>query len=172
MRDRPRVPMYMYVNMSGQAIYDQEAGSSGPKKRSIFKTTADKWIVENDKASNTAVWLKYDTDSADRTHIVVLKCSVCARFSDRLVGRWNYSAAFVKGSENLRASSFKDHAASDMPSSAMLLLKKQVGVYTYTYVCTLTYTYASLEQRYLFSYVSGIHGYLPLRTNRSIPAQA
>ena len=32
---------------------------------------------------------------------------------------------FIGGSKNLRASSFKDHAASDMHAQAMLLLKKQ-----------------------------------------------
>ena len=37
----------------------------------------------------------------------------------------NYSNAFICGLKNLRASSFKDHAASDMHAQAMLLLKKQ-----------------------------------------------
>ena len=95
-------------------------------RRSVVKTTVDKWIAENDKALSTTVWLKYDTDPADRTPVILLKCAICTRFKDRLVGRQNYSAAFVDGSGNLRASSFKDHAASDMHSYAMLLLKNQV----------------------------------------------
>ena len=37
----------------------------------------------------------------------------------------NYSAAFIGRSKNLRASSFKDHAATDMHARAMLLFKKQ-----------------------------------------------
>ena len=97
---------------------------AGVKRRSVLKTTVDKWIAENDKALSTSVWLKYDTDPVDRTRVLSLKCSICSRFKDRLIGRRNYSSAFVDGSENLRASSFKDHAASDMHSRAMLLLKK------------------------------------------------
>ena len=103
-----------------------EHGSQGKSQssgRSVSKTTVQKWIAEND---NTTVWLKYDTDPVDRTRVVLLKCSICSRFKDRLIGRRNYSAAFVDGSGNLRASSFKDHAASEMHSRAMLLLKKQV----------------------------------------------
>ena len=96
---------------------------AGVKRRSVLKTTVDKWIAENYKALSTSVWLKYDTDPVDCTHVLSLKCS---RFKDRHIGRRNYSSAFVDGSENLRASSFKDHAANDMHSRAMLLLKKQV----------------------------------------------
>ena len=49
----------------------------------------------------------------------------------------NFNAAFVEGSVNLRVSSVKDHAASDMHSRAMLLLKNQVGLYTSRYTCLL-----------------------------------
>ena len=40
----------------------------------------------------------------------------------------NYSPAFVVGSKNLRASSYKDHAATDMHKRAMLLFMKQSSV--------------------------------------------
>ena len=42
-----------------------------------------------------------------------------------MCGMRNYSNAFIGGLKNLRASSFKDHAVSDMHGQAMLLLKKQ-----------------------------------------------
>lgn len=92
----------------------------------VQKTTVDKWIAENDKALKTALWLKYDADPANRTCVASLKCSICSRFREKLAGMRNYNAAFVEGSVNLRLSSIKDHAASDMHSRAMLLLKKQV----------------------------------------------
>ena len=50
---------------------------------------------------------------------------VCIQFQDKLRGMRNYSNAFIGESKNLRASSFKDHATSDMHARAMLLLKKQ-----------------------------------------------
>ena len=40
----------------------------------------------------------------------------------------NYNPAFVVGSKNLRASSYKDHAATDMHKRAMLLSKKQSSI--------------------------------------------
>ncbi len=103
---------------------DQAGPGEAGKKRSVQKSTVEKWVAESDKTLNTTVWLTYDMD---RTHrVVALKCSVCERFKDRLVGRRNYSTAYIDGSTNLRASSFKKHAASGMHVRAMLLLKKQV----------------------------------------------
>ena len=96
-------------------------GAAG--KRAVQKSTVDRWIAESDKSLNTSVWLTYDTDCA------ALKCSIYVRFRDRLVGRRNYSAAYIEGSANLRASSYKEHAASEMHARAMLLLKKQVCTY-------------------------------------------
>ena len=94
-----------------------------PKKRGVSAKTVEKWIAENDKALSTSTWLKYD--KADCEYVATLKCSVCIEFQDKLRGMRNYSNAFIGGSKNLRASSFKDHAASDMHARAMLLLKKQ-----------------------------------------------
>ena len=37
-------------------------------------------------------------------------------------------AAYINGTTNLRTSSFKDHASSDMHTRAMILLKKDRGV--------------------------------------------
>ena len=95
----------------------------------VQKSTVDRWIAESDETLNTSVWLTYDTD---RSRVVALKCSICTRFRDRLVGRRNYSAAYIEGSVNLRASSYKEHAASEMHARAMLLLKKQVCTYIAT----------------------------------------
>ena len=49
---------------------------------------------------------------------------MCIEFHDKLHGMRNYSNVFIGGSKNLRASSFKDYAASDMHAQA-ILLKKQ-----------------------------------------------
>ena len=94
-------------------------------KRNLTKSMVDKWIADNDKALSTSTWLKYDVDTAARGRVVALKCSVCCQFRDKLIGMRSYIAAYTEGSTNLRTSSFKDHAASEMHSRAMLLLKKQ-----------------------------------------------
>ena len=43
-------------------------------KRAVQKSTVDRWIAESDKTLNTSVWLTYDTDRADRSRVVALKC--------------------------------------------------------------------------------------------------
>ena len=99
--------------------------SSPSKKRGLTMKTVDKWIVDNDKTLNTTTWLKYD--KVDREYVATLKCSVCFRFNDKLRSARNYNSAFVVGSTNLRASAFKEHAASDMHLRAMTLLMKSLG---------------------------------------------
>ena len=98
------------------------------KKRSVMESTVDKWIACRERQK-----LKYfrvaEVRYRPRRPYSCGNSEVCdlrARSKDRLVGRRNCSAAFVEGSVNLRTSSSKDHAASDMHSCAMLLLKKQV----------------------------------------------
>ena len=96
------------------------------RKRIVLKTTVDKWISKNDRTLNTAVWLSYEADLAICTRIVSLKCSVCSKFCEKLIGMRNYNSALVEGFVNLRISRVKDHVKCDMHSRAMLLLKKQV----------------------------------------------
>ena len=108
--------------MSGQK---RAAGtSSGPpeKKRRVTVKTAEKWVRENDKEYSTATWLKFD--ARDRDYVVSLKCSICIRFEEKLHDSRNFNPAFIIGSKNLKASSFKEHAATDMHKRAMLLLRK------------------------------------------------
>ena len=80
-------------------------------------------MAENDKALNTSIWLKFE--KADRDHVLSLKCAVCSRFNDKLVSMRTYRPAFVEGTTNVRTSSFKEHAATDMHARAMVLFKKQ-----------------------------------------------
>ena len=72
---------------------------------------------------STSAWLKYE--KADRNYVATLKCCMCIQFNEKLGGMRNYNPVFVVGSKNLRASSYKDHAATDMHKRAMLLSKKQ-----------------------------------------------
>ena len=103
---------------------DSSSTSSAKKPRRLVSvTTVDKWILEHDKTLNTATWLKYD--KADRFHVARLKCTVCQRFADKIRGSRNFNRAFIDGSANLRTSSFRDHAGSDMHERAMLLLRKE-----------------------------------------------
>ena len=101
------------------------AGDDGAplaKRRKVTTKTVEKWKVENDRALNTSIWLVYN--KLDRDHVESLKCGVCVRFEDKIRGCRNFNSAFIEGSKNLRASSFKDHAATDMHKRAMVLFHK------------------------------------------------
>ena len=51
---------------------------------------------------------------ADRNHVDSMSCSVCTCFRAKIQGMRNFSRAFIEGTQNLQASSFKDQAASEM----------------------------------------------------------
>ena len=104
---------------SGDSQFDKPP----PKKRGLSVSTVEKWILDNDKTLNTSTWLGYD--KTGRNQVAKLKCKVCQRFADKIRGSRNFSAAFIDGSENLRSTSFKDHAKTDMHERAMVLLKKE-----------------------------------------------
>ena len=109
------------------AACDDDDLRDGPpakkQKRAVCRKTVEKWIVENDRTLNTAVWLKFETDRRD--HVLSLKCAVCSQFKDKLTSMRNYRPAFVEGTTNVRTSTFKDHAATDMHARAMTLFRKQ-----------------------------------------------
>ena len=94
------------------------------KKRAVTVQTVEKWKLENEKAIGTASWLQYDK-AADRQHVSALQCSVCVKFEESIRSCRNFNPAFIHGSTNLRASSFKEHARTDMYARAMLLLRKE-----------------------------------------------
>ena len=99
------------------------------KRRLVNARTVEKWKLDNDKALNTATWLTYQTaPGGDRDHVTIISCSVCTRFNTQLKGMRNYSPAFIDSTTNLRTSSFKDHAVTDMHAKAMTLLKRERGV--------------------------------------------
>ena len=118
------------------------------KKRALAVRTFEKWIRENDKLFNTRTWLVYE--KVDREFVSSMKCKVCVQFKDKLASCRNFSAAFIEGTRNLRASAFKDHARSDMHRRAMLLFRKQSCTSVVEYapiakaLCTLD---ASTEKR-------------------------
>ena len=99
-----------------------------PKRRLVTASTVEKWKLDNDKTLNTATWLTYQTAHQSRDRVKTITCSVCTRFNGQLRGMRNYSPAFIDGTTNLRTSSFKDHAATEMHARAMTLLKRERGV--------------------------------------------
>ena len=71
--------------------------------------------MENDKAIGNALGLQFDK-AANRQHVCTLGCTVCMKFAE--------FHAFIDRSTNLRASSFKGNAKTDVHTNAMTLIKK------------------------------------------------
>ena len=115
--------------MSGQKRprhEDDREGCTSSKKRSITRRTVEKWIAENDKSLQTLSWVRFEM-SSDREHVTVLKCDVCSRFKDKLVSIRNFRPAFIDGTTNILASTFKDHTETAMHRQAMLLALKEIA---------------------------------------------
>ena len=100
------------------------------KRRAVSVKTVEKWISENEKDLSTATWLVFERTDGDRYHVARLKCSVCTRFKRQLEGMRNYNPAFIDGSTNVKTSSFKDHASTEMHKKAMDLHKKSESNYS------------------------------------------
>ncbi len=74
-------------------------------------------------------WLECDTTcSGTRKNVVKLRCKVCKKFEDKIVGRRNYSDKWLKGADSVRTSNIKDHSQSDQHEHAMLLLRKEQAI--------------------------------------------
>ena len=91
------------------------------KNRTVTIATATKWKTENDKKLDTSMWLQFQVDGSS---VSALKCSVCAKFEDKLRRCKNFTQALIIGSRNMRSSAFKGHADSDMHKQAMQLLRQ------------------------------------------------
>ena len=42
--------------------------------RKVTRNMVEKWIIENDKALDTILWLKFDVILEDHEHVLKLKC--------------------------------------------------------------------------------------------------
>jgi len=104
-------------NLSGQKRASNDTGCGGSKKCAVMKKTVEKWVSENDRSLYTIRWLRFE---GDREHVSELKCDVC-KFNDKLMMMRNYRSAFIEGRTNVRASTFKDRAATEMHQRAMSL---------------------------------------------------
>jgi len=96
------------------------ASSVPSTKQAVTVSTVEKWIRENHRSMQTMIWLKLKKCLENDGHVENLLCLVCQEFDDRLRIE-KLQSAFVMGATNLRCSNFKDHAKTEMHSTAMSL---------------------------------------------------
>ena len=78
--------------------------------------TVEKWIAENEKSFQTPNWLCSEMSSLDKKDVELLKCMVCTRFKEKLMLMQNFRLAFIDGTPNIHALTFKDHVATAIHS--------------------------------------------------------
>ena len=99
-----------------------ELSGCPPTKREVNKGTVDKWPAEYDRELNTSVWLTYEL--ADCDYVAALKCAVCTWFRTKLESMCNNHPAFIDSTCNVRTSTFKEHARTEIHNCAICLFKK------------------------------------------------
>ena len=59
--------------------------------------------------------------------VVKLKCRLCTKYKDKIVGRKNFSDKWINIVESVRTTNIVDHAKSDQHTHAMNLRKKELA---------------------------------------------
>lgn len=104
---------------SASIAEDAAAGpSKKSSKRTVSKSTFEKWQREYERDHQTLTWLRCDLDR-DRRHVVSLFCSVCRKYEVSLQSLKNFSRTWIAGSTNQKVSNVLDHARSDVHKAAM-----------------------------------------------------
>lgn len=101
------------------------------KKRRVEVKSYQKWQKELDKDYQTLSWLECTTTTS-KDLVDELKCKVCAKFMDKLVGMRNFNDKWICVAKSLRISNIKDHAKSDQHARAMMYARKEFSRATCT----------------------------------------
>ena len=73
-------------------------------------------------------WLDCDAETAaEIKYVTKLKCRVCTRYKDRIIGLRNFSGKWIKGADSLRTTNIRDHAKSEQHLHAMNLERKSLA---------------------------------------------
>ena len=73
-------------------------------------------------------WLDCETETEAGTKVVTtLKCRLCSKYRDRIVGRKNFSDKWITGADSVRTTNVRDHAKSDQHAHAMNLHRRELA---------------------------------------------
>ena len=101
-------------------------GDPQAKRRKVKHETFKKWLKQYDTECQTVSWLDCETSVEGGSLVVTkLKCRMCTKFKDRIVGKRNFSNQWIAGAESVRTTNVLDHAKSDQHIHAMNLHKKE-----------------------------------------------
>ena len=76
--------------------------------------------------ASAVTWLDCATETKAGVKVVtLLKCRVCARYRERIIGGKNFSDKWITGASSVRTTNVFDHAKSDQHVHAMNLHKRE-----------------------------------------------
>ena len=102
------------------------ASAPKAKKRRVAYATFAKWKTDMDKDCQTVTWLACDKEfQAGKKYVTKLRCSVCTKLKTKIMGRRNFSEAWITGAESIRNSNIRNHARSEQHKRAMNFLKRE-----------------------------------------------
>ena len=102
--------------------------SSAEKKRRVKYETYKKWVVEYDVDCQTMTWLDCETENEAGVKVVTsLKCRMCSKYRDKIIGRKNFSAKWITGADSVKTTNVHDHAKSDQHGHAMNLHRRDLA---------------------------------------------
>ena len=102
--------------------------SSAEKKSRVKYETYKKWVVEYDVDCQTMTWLDCETENEAGVKVVTsLKCRMCSKYRDKIIGRKNFSAKWITGADSVKTTNVHDHAKSDQHGHAMNLHRRDLA---------------------------------------------
>jgi len=76
--------------------------------------------------AEAVTWLNCKTSiEGGMKPVMKLKCRVCTKYRDRIVGQKNFSDKWISGADSVRTTNVVDHAKSDQHVHAMNLQRKE-----------------------------------------------
>ena len=99
------------------------SGASKKAKRQVTVATFEKWKREYNREHQSLSWLRCDKDKSDKSLVATLWCELFRQHEDRIRSMRNFSAAWVTGSTNHRASNILDHAKSEQHTASMAYMR-------------------------------------------------
>ena len=101
---------------------------SSVKRRKVKYDTYKQWVSQWDREIQTMSWLDCETEvCAGVKYVTKLKCRICTKFQERIIGKRNFSQKWIDGADSVRTTNIRDHAKSEQHCHAMNLERKSAA---------------------------------------------
>ena len=95
----------------GAASTSASASEQPTKRRKVQHETYQKWVKQYDRDCQRVTWLDCETGTERGVKVVTkLKCRVCTKYRERILGRKNFSEKWISGADSVRTTNVLDHA--------------------------------------------------------------